>query len=166
MQHTATQDFEKIRDEAWKAEPALKECWETEDLLQGLLKAWRQWRPYFEGIVPGKVSREEARTAASDLRLAEQAFLATLWFVARSMKEGYPVQGSGDLEAALREVRSLIVRPMARRMAARDPEKRSAEQITEIILRRARFVDGRPVITEGLAAELPCPFDPEPEPAA
>ena len=159
---TATEEFEKIRDDVWKAEPELLECWHTEDRIGDVLKAWNAWRPHFESLVPGQISREDARTAASDLRLAEQALVATLWFAAKSMKAGYPVAGTGDLETALREVRSLIIRPMVRRMAAHDPEGRSAEQISDIILHRARFVDGRPVITPQLAAELPCPFDPEP----
>jgi hypothetical protein len=50
------------------------------------------------------------------------------------------------------EQRIASVMPFARRCAAKDDLKRSAEQIAE-------FIDGRAVIDQSLAAELPCPYE-------
>ena len=158
-----TEQFEDIRDEAWKtAHTDAMECRHRESLIARVQSLWDASRESLEAIVPGSVPREEARRAASALRMAEQAILATASAAMPSVAKGYTVEGLDRLMASLVESRLLIVRPMARMMSQRDPDGRSADEIAHILVRRLRFEAGRPVITARDALELPCPFESEP----
>jgi hypothetical protein len=161
--HATWKQFQEINEEAWKHNHAdAMECRTIEALIDRVGKLWDSDGPYFASVVPGSVAREDARHIASVLRAAEQAMSTILQRAMKSLSKGYTVDGLERLIACLNEVRSLIVRPMARRMSERDPEGRTPEQIIQLLMRRVRFQDGRPVISEDVAAELPCPFDPEP----
>ena len=160
--HATRQQFQEINEEAWKHHHAdAMECRTIEGLISRIARLWDSDGPYFAGVVPGSIGREDARHVASVLRAAEQAMSATVHRAMRSVAKGYTVEGLSRLLACLHEVRSLIVRPMARRMSERDPEGRSPDQIIQLLMQRVRFQDGRAIISEDVAAELPCPFDPE-----
>jgi hypothetical protein len=138
------------------------ECRTIESLISRVGRLWDSDGPYFSSVVPGSVAREDARDIASVLRAAEHAMSVIVQRAMTSVTKGYTVDGLDRLIACLNEVRSLIVRPMARRMSERDPQGRTPDQITQLLMRRVRFQDGRAIISEDVAAELPCPFDAEP----
>jgi len=161
--HATWQQFQEISEEAWKHNHAeAMECRMIESLISRVDRLWDADGPYFSSVVPGAVPRENARNIASVLRAAEQAMSAIVQRAMKSVAKGYTVDGLDRLIACLNEVRSLIIRTMARRMSERDPEGRTPDQINQILMRQVRFQDGRAVISEDVAAELPCPFDPEP----
>ena len=163
LMQSNTEQFEDIRDEAWKTvHTDAMECRHREALIARVQNLWDASRQSLAGVVPGSVPRAEARQAASALRMAEQALLATASAAMPSVAKGYTVEGLDRLMASLVESRLLIVRPMARMMSERDPDRRSADEFAHILVRRLRFEAGRPVITAEDALELPCPFDPEP----
>jgi len=157
-----SQQFQQILDEPWKVDHAnAEECGRCEDRIARIQALWNADRPYFASAVPGSNNREETRRIASVLRTAERTMTEALVRATEFVREGYTVTGVEGLLACLMEVRYQIVLPLARMIAARDPDRRTPEQIAQLLLQRVRFVEGRPVITEEVAAELPCPFEPE-----
>jgi hypothetical protein len=156
------QQFQEILDEPWKADHAdAEECGRCEDQIARIQALWNADRPFFASAVPSANNREETRRIASVLRTAERTMTEALVRATQLVKAGYTVKDADALLACLAEVRYQIVLPLARMIAARDPDGRTPEQIAQFLLRRVRFLDGRPVITEDVAAELPCPFEPE-----
>jgi hypothetical protein len=163
--HATEQQFQLIRDEAWKADHAeAMDCHRAEDLIVRVLRLWDDHQHYFTSHVPGSMDRTATREMFSTLRIAEQAVMATLKRAMASVEKGFSVVGMDKLIPLLFEVREQLLLPMARRMAQRDTDGRSASEIARLLLRRVRFEDGRPVITEADVVDLPCPYDPEPEP--
>jgi hypothetical protein len=163
--HTSCEQFKGIREEAWMTEHAdAMECRKVEDLIDRVHGLWDKHRQFFASIVSGSVNRETARLTAAVLRMAEEAMAAVVQRAMKSVAGGYTVDGLDRLLTCLHEARSLIVRPIARRMSERDPEGRTPDQIVQLLMRHVRFQEGRAVITEEVAAEFPCPFDPEPTP--
>lgn len=162
MRATAHQ-FEVLRDEAWRSEHAdAMECRASEDLISRIRALWDADRQFFVGLTPGSPDRSADRDAAAALRMGEQAMTGAVHRAMRSVAKGYAVDGLDGLIGSLRDVRLLLLRPTARRMAEHDPAGRSPDQIARQLLRRVRFEDGRPVMTEDVAADFPCPFEPEP----
>ncbi|MDB5295612.1 MAG: hypothetical protein JWO31_1595 [Phycisphaerales bacterium] len=158
------QDFAAVRDEAGRTDPADADYRKlTEDLIARVTALWDRDRVYLASVVPGSPDREAIRNAARTLRMVEQTLSAVLSRAGRSFAVGYTVAGTDKLQACLAEARELSVMPVARRMAAVDPDGRPAEQLAHFIVRNARFTQGRAVITEELAAELPDPYGPVPE---
>ena len=157
-----SQQFQEILDEPWKVDHAnAEECSRCEDRIARIQALWNADRPYFASAVTGSNNRGETRRIASVVRMAERTMTEALVRATKFVSEGYTVKGTDGLLACLFEVRYQLVLPLARIIAARDPDGRTPEQIAQFLLRRVRFVEGRPVITEEVAAELPCPFEPE-----
>lgn len=50
-----------------------------------------------------------------------------------------------------------------RRLAERDPDGRGAEWFKAYIMANCEWYAGRPILTEAMTANLPCPYDPEPD---
>lgn len=159
------QDFEQIRDSAAALDPMMEAADAARALVARVLELWNQQQPYLVSGVPGG-DRDKRRAVASTLRAAEGAMGQVLVLGAMVSRAGHCVEGLDQVVAAHLEARKLLTLPLARRMAERDPEGRTAEDLATLIVRAARFDSGRPVITEQLAETLPCPFDPEPEAAA
>lgn len=163
MDATAEQ-FRAIRDEAWKRSHLdAMECRACEDLIARVQNLWDKDRTYFSSAVPGCHDRETTRAIASALRSAETAMTVVIQRALASVARGYSVDGLNGLLAILQEARLLLAMPISRRFAERDPDGRSASEFASLLVHRARFQDGRPVITQELAAELPCPYEPEAE---
>lgn len=138
MPITARQ-FQAVRDDAWMPEhAAAMECRTREDLITRVHELWDDTRQLFASVVPESLSRDAVRETASVLRMAGQALSATVQRAARSVAKGYVVEGLDVLLACQAEARALIALPVARVMAARDPDRRTPEQIAHLLVRRAR----------------------------
>jgi hypothetical protein len=161
MPATAEQ-FQQIRDEAWKCDyvDAL-ECHNCEKLIERVLALWDRDHLLFASTVPSPHNRDQTRENAAVLRLAEQAMTSILERAAKSLAKGYMVEGLERLIACICEVRVLIVLPMARRMAVRDPDRRDANEIAQLLVKQVRFQDGRAIVTEKVAEGFPNPFEAE-----
>ena len=103
----------------------------------------------------GPLDRAKNLILARSLRAAEQALLAVVLRAIPLFADG---NGPFALIIALMRCRMLIVLPTARRMAAHDPEKRLVDDIAQFIVEKAQFIDGRAVIDQALASELPSPY--------
>ena len=105
--------------------------------------------------------QDYARRLMSLYRLAERTNSLLRSVAERS---GDCAADLGRLIEVQRECRGELLMPTARRIARRDLESRTPEQIRDILLDRVDFspIDGRPVIPPEATVGLPCPFDPEP----
>lgn len=154
-----SEQFLAIRDEAWAQDHAdAMECRHTEELIQRVTALWDADRQGLAAFVPSPANRDAIRTHATVLRDAEQAMSALSLRASRSIQKGYTVELLGELLACRTEVRLLLLQPIARRMAEHDVQNRAASAIASILLRRVRFEDGRPVMTEDAMVDLPSPF--------
>jgi hypothetical protein len=106
--------------------------------------------------------RSVARAAMTMLRSAEQLLVATTQLATVAAQRGLHVRDESRLASALHEVRGELLMPMAGQMAQRDPQRRSAQELRDILLARVAFNEGRPVITEHVTVGLPNPLEPEP----
>lgn len=160
--HTTCQQFQEIRDQSLSEHAEAMACRDCESTIARIRDLWDKDRAFFASVVPGSMSRDRSREVTATLRMAEGAMTATLKCAMHSVAKGYSVDGLEWLLACLSEVRTLLARPLARLIAARDPGGGSVDEIAHALVRRARFVDGRPIVTEQIAAEFDCPLQPEP----
>jgi hypothetical protein len=162
MEHTALENI-AIDDEAWIADrEEAKNCpsFDVQSLIFRVLGRWKSAGIGYRAIANAQVGSDQSRKLARSLREAEQALFAVATAAFPLLQQGI-VGRLEDLMFALLRCRMLIVLPLAKRMAEQDELKRSAEDIAYLIARDARFVDGRAVIDQALASELPSPFKPE-----
>jgi hypothetical protein len=134
------------------------ECGFVEELVSKALELWREDAMVFAAELVKhdflKMDREPLRI----LRVAEQALAAVLLRAANSLSKGYSVSGFNDLLRVLLEARNYLLTPLAARLAKHDPEHHSRQHFMQFLAPRVRFEDGRPVISDDLAKELPCPY--------
>jgi hypothetical protein len=156
--NATTEQFEAIRDEAWKQEHADAMCTGAEALIARVLAMWREDAMVFAAELVKhdflKMDRETLRL----LRVAEQAMGAVFVRAAASVSKGYSVAGLSELFGTLLEARNYLLTPLAARLSRHDPERRSRQHFVQYLAPRVRFEDGRPVISDELAKELPCPY--------
>jgi hypothetical protein len=162
MEHTTEQDL-ATTDQAWKAdrEKAL-ECphFDVQLLVDGVLDRWRSASIGYRAMAYAQMDRAKNLNLARSLREAEQTLFAVVSAAFHSYREGYGHR-MDELTSALVRCRMLIVLPVARRMAERDEMGRSADDIASLLARKAQFIDGRAVINQALASELPSPYKTE-----
>jgi hypothetical protein len=157
--NATTEQFEAIRDEAWKLEHVdAMECSGAEELIGRVLGMWREDAMTFAAELAKHNFLKVEREPLHLLRVAEQALAAVVRRAAASVSKGYSVAGLNDLLVALLEARNYLLTPLAARLSRHDPEGRPRQHFVEYLAPRVRFVDGRPVISDELAKELPCPY--------
>ena len=159
MEHTDAQAL-ATTDQAWKAdrEDALNcPAFDVPSLVDRVLDRWRLASIGYQALACAPLDRAKSQSLACSLREAEQAIVAV---VSALFREGY-VHRLDDLISALMRCRTLIVLPVARRMAERDEAGRSADDIASLLAKKAQFIDGRAVINQALASQLPSPYGSE-----
>jgi len=165
MEHTAAQDLAST-DQAWKADrEEARRCAEFDvpSLVDRVLDRWKSASIGYRAMAYARMDRAKSLTLARSLREAEQtlsAVVSAAFPVYRVCREG------GDrrmyhLMFALMRCRMLIVLPVAKRMAERDELGRSADDLAFLLAQEAEFIDGRAVINQALAGELPSPYKTE-----
>jgi hypothetical protein len=161
MEYTSSQAIEAT-DQDWKAdqeEAANCAPFDVDSLVDRVVRRWKSACIGYRAIADGpRQNRVANRSLAASLRAAEQAMVAVVSAALRVYTEGYTVRRMPELMKAIARCRWLAVLPVARRMAARDDLGRSASDIAALITLRAQFVDGRAVIDQSLASELPSPY--------
>jgi hypothetical protein len=163
MEYTATQAL-TATDEDWKTdrEGALNShSYDLQPLINRVLDRWKSASIGYRAMADAQLDRARSLSLARSLRAAEQAILAVVSAAFPAIKNGYYVERMDDLMFALLKCRMLIVLPTARRMAERDEMGRSEDAIAFLLAREAQFVDGRAVIDQSLASEMPSPYKSE-----
>jgi len=162
MEYTTAQDL-ATTEQAWKTdrEKAL-DCphFDMQSLVDGVLDRWRSASIGYRAMAYAQMDRAKNLSLARSLREAEQTLFAVVSAAFPSYREGYGHR-MDELAVALMRCRMLIVLPVAKRMAARDEMGRSADDIASLLAREAQFIDGRAVINQALAGELPSPYKTE-----
>jgi hypothetical protein len=162
MEHIAAQDLETT-DQAWKADRE-EAChcanFDVPSLVDRVLDRWKSASIGYRAMALAELDRAKSLSLARSLREAEQTLVAVA-------SAAFPLfRESGDrrmykLMFALMRCRMLIVLPVARRMAEQDETGRSADEIAHLLAEEAQFIEGRAVINQALAAELPSPYKTE-----
>jgi hypothetical protein len=161
MEYSTTQDL-ATTTQAWNAdrEEAIN-CapYDMHSLVDRVLERWKSASIAYRAMAYGQLNRATSRSLALALREAEQAIFAVVSAALPLYRDGYAPHRMPELGFALMRCRLLIVLPIAKRMAVRDDLGRSANEIASILVQKAQFIDGRAVIDQALASELPSPFE-------
>jgi hypothetical protein len=160
MEYTTTQAL-TATDEDWKTdrEEALNcDSFDLQALINRILDRWKSASIGYRAMANAQFDRTRSLSLAKSLRAAEQALFAVVSAAFPAIKNGYYVERIDDLMFALLKCRMLIVLPTAKRMAERDEMGRSEEAIGFLLAREAQFIDGRAVIDQSLASEMPSPY--------
>jgi hypothetical protein len=162
MEHTTAQDL-VTTDQAWKAdrEKAL-DCahFDIQSLVDSVLDRWTSASIGYRAMAYAQMDRAKNLSLARSLREAEKALFAVVSAAFPLYREGYGHR-MDELAFALMRCRMLIALPVAKRMAERDEMGRSVNDIASLLARKAQFIDGRAVINQALASELPSPYKTE-----
>lgn len=159
MEHT-TEHYLATPDQTWKDlrnEAATCPSYDLLSLANRTLACWKSAVLGYRAMSYARLSREQNRSLARDLRDAEQAIVAVAMAVLAAQQEGHTQQLYG-LISAMRRCHFFIALPIAKRIADNDDQGRDADKIAWLLAQKAQFVDGRLVIDEALAADLPSPY--------
>jgi len=162
MEHTAAQDLETT-DQAWKADrEEASHCakFDVPSLVDRVLDRWKSASIGYRAMACADMDRAKSLCLARSLREAEQTLFAVVSAAFPLYREGYG-RRMNELVFALMRCRTLIVLPVAKRMAERDETGRSADEIARLLAEEAQFIGGRAVINQALAGELPSPYKTE-----
>jgi hypothetical protein len=150
-------------DEAWRAHARESNDKQSRRAQELLIVSLGLWRSTSDAVAEcPRRDRQAERELAGLLRLVEQALASVLELAEACEGAGAEVKRIPALATALREVRGMILMPTARQMAERDPARRTAQELRDILLDRVTFLSGRPVFTAEVTKEFPYPLAPEP----
>lgn len=163
MSSVLVQHFRSIQQEVEHFRPdagrrlAADQIGEHIDVVAGL---WEALKRYVDRGMT--LDADRRRTALMLTRIAEQVMGSLRRQIETVEQSDIRIPGRGLLADAHEEAQIRLLMPLASLIAARDPEKRSAEEICNFLLARVEWQDGRPIISPELSEQLPCPYDPEP----
>lgn len=163
MEQTTTLEDIATTDRAWKADRTEAiSCseFDVQSLVDRVLDRWRSACIGYRAMAYAQLDRAKSIILARSLREAEQTLFAVVTAAFPLYQAGYG-RRMEELFVAILRCRKLIVLPVAKRMAERDEMGRSENQIAHLLAQKAQFINGRAVIDQALASELPSPYKTE-----